>query len=326
MFLVHEKQKPRASSSDQEERGHRPDRENYTHIRSVGKGIRKLCRTRRLRTTPTALTGHATARRVTIVGMLLLPTACSHGPLSPASGLLPLANMPSLTRAICIDPTASTASAFSHDVRTLLASAVAQWAHTAEPSTQHETPGQPGLDLTVRTVSTTAFSSDETNLHVVVPSVPTLRQGRPDVLAPDFQKLNGVWQEQFATVKRARTAAAATAADGAKAIAGLPLDPKTHSGITACAAALAVTTPAGTDRAFLVASDLEDTEPPELAGSFGGAPLTLLQPCPSGSAARCKVLADAFTARMARLHSGRVMLVRPELADSVIPAWLGGSR
>jgi hypothetical protein len=75
-------------------------------------------------------------------------------------------------------------------------------------------------------------------------------------------------------------------------------------------------------RSFLIASDLDENVPAQLDGSFGGAPLVVIQSCPSGDAVRCNQLFTRFKDVMTQLRVGPVLLFRPEQAGPVIAQWV----
>jgi len=235
-----------------------------------------------------------------------------------------------LTLGACIDPTGSIVSSFAPAIRGDLARAVGSLAPPAGqlPTTADGggaiTQPQSGVNLTVRQVTTNSYSSTlgAYTRTVVVPPVPGLATSRPAPNVPDYLAQLRTWTTGYDTVAAARQAAGKAATAGAAAIAGMPLDRLGHSAISACIAGLLTTMPAGGTHSYLLASDLEENETPQLAGSFHGAPLTIIQTCDSGNAGYCQGLLDHFTGLMHQLDVGRITVSRPEMAAAAISQWI----
>ena len=229
---------------------------------------------------------------------------------------------PSRIRSVCLDTTGSTPREFSEKVRALLVSELRSWVPAGEPDSSGS-PATPGLDLRVRTVTAGAESGSDLSRHVVIDPVPELSPIPTDVGSDNYTAKLEQWNKDRDHVATKWTAAKMEADNAAQEIAQLPLGNPKASGIAACASTLALVTAAGPDRMFLIASDLEENAGSQLAGSFDQAPMTLLQPCPSGSLSRCRHLADTFSAQMRSLQAGPIDTVRSEQADQRIHSWLG---
>jgi hypothetical protein len=236
-----------------------------------------------------------------------------------------------VTAGICIDPTTSTVTSFPYAIRADVARAVRSVAETAVLPTTARGGGAisapaPGLDIAIRQVDTTSFSSAATRYAaaVSVPSVPGLNRSRPTPLSPNYASNLSSWSSAYQQVSAARKAAAAAAVRAARTIAAMPLD-RTNlslSGISACMSGLLLTAPGAGRHVYVLASDLEENVPSQLAGSFHGAPLLIVQACDSGDAAYCQGLLAHFSSEMRHLHVGPITMVRPEVAQQAIRDWM----
>jgi hypothetical protein len=249
--------------------------------------------------------------------------AAASGATSPATAL---------TLGACIDPTGSIVSSFAPAIRDDLAQAVAGLAPPAGTLPTNTLGGrgpvtapQPGVSLTVRQVDTDSFSSAPDPAYmrtVAIPAVPGLAEQRPSPGPEDYPKQLRNWTAGYQTVSAARQAARTAATSGAATIAGMSLDRLGHSAISACVSALLTTVPLGGSHSYLIASDLEENMSPQLAGSFAGAPLIIIQTCDTGDQAYCQGLLERFTQTMHRLGVGSITVVRPENALTAITQWI----
>lgn len=234
------------------------------------------------------------------------------------------------TLGACVDPTLSLIPDFATTIRADLASGLAALAPPGTPVATSAQPGrpvsppQPSVNLTVREVDTTSYSSTMTGYtrDVEVPAIPGLMVSRPAPGSAGYVSALKTWSQDYVTVTSARKAAASAAATASGTIASLPLDRAGDSAISACVSGLLVTVPAGGNHSYLLASDLEENIAPQLHGSFGGAPLYIVQACDDGNGNHCAALLDRFTREMRRLHVGQVISVRPEDAASAIANWI----
>lgn len=250
------------------------------------------------------------------------PSAATPAPVTVAA--LTLVDPPVASRAICLDPTGSTPAQFSRTVRELLARRVEAWVRPVDEARERDgLAGQAGLDLWVRTVATKSFSSNTAGLHLVVPGIAELPP-RPDTQSSEGLDEYQKWKRLRDTVRGQRVAAVDAAAAAARALRGLVLDTHTSSGITGCMSALASVVPPTPDRKFALASDLLDNQPMQSAGGFDGAPVQIIQACPSGEAAVCAAAAARFTDWLTKQGAAVPPVARPEVAEQVFAAWLGG--
>jgi hypothetical protein len=227
----------------------------------------------------------------------------------------------------CIDPTLSIVQSFAPAIRQDLAAAVGGLApRTGPPSTGRATAPLPAVSLLVRQVDTNSFSSSPGpyTASVAVPGVPGLTRARPGPSDPNYAADLNAWSEAAERIIDDRKAAASAAAGAGQAVAAMPLDqnPDSDSAISACVSALLVDVPSGGRHSYLLASDLEENEPTQLAGSFGGAPLTIVQTCDSGNVSTCQGLLQHFETLMHRLDVGPITVIRPEDASTDIGQWI----
>ncbi len=234
------------------------------------------------------------------------------------------------TLGACIDPTLSLIPSFATTIRTDLAQAVASLAPPATPVDTSAQPGQPvsppqaGVNLTVREVDTTSYSSTmgAFTRDVSVPPVPGLMVSRPQPGSSDYADRLRTWTQDYQTVTAARKLAATDAAGASSTIASLPIDRNGWSAISACVSALLGTVPPSGDHSYLLASDLQENIAPQLHGSFHGASLYIVQACDNGDGNFCAGLLDSFTKEMQKLDVGHVIAIRPEDAAQAIDSWI----
>ncbi len=234
------------------------------------------------------------------------------------------------TLGACIDSTLSLIPSFATTIRADLAQAVADLAPPATPVDTSAAPGQPvsppqaGVNLTVREVDTTSYSSTmgAFTRDVSVPPVPGLMVSRPQPGSSDYADRLRIWTRDYQMVTAARRLAATDAAGASRTIAALPLDRNGWSAISACVSALLVTVPPGGSHSYLLASDLQENIAPQLHGSFHGAPLYIVQACDNGDGNYCAGLLNSFTKEMQKLDVGQVIAIRPEDATQAIDSWI----
>ena len=235
-----------------------------------------------------------------------------------------------LTLGACVDPTLSLIPSFATTIRADLAQALASLAPSAQPVGTSAQSGQPvalpqaGVNLSVREVDTTSYSSTMPTFtrDVNVPPVRGLMVSRPQPGSSDYVDRLRTWTQDYQMVTADRRAAATAATAAASTIASLQLDRNGWSAISACVSALLVTVPPGGNHSFLLASDLEENIAPQLQGSFHGAPLYIVQACQSGNGNYCAELLNSFTKEMQRLDVGQVFVIRPEDATQAIDSWI----
>jgi hypothetical protein len=227
----------------------------------------------------------------------------------------------------CIDPTLSIVQSFALAIRQDLATALGDLApRTGPPATGSRTLPLPAMSLLVRQVDTTSFSSNPGpyTASVAVPGVPGLTSGQPNPSNADYASALNTWSDAARQVVDGRRAATAAAASADRAVAAMPLDqnPTSDSAITACVSALLVNAAPGGRHSYLLGSDLEENEAPQLDGSFGGAPLIIVQTCDSGDINTCHGLLQHFETLMHRLDVGPITVIRPEEAATDIAQWI----
>lgn len=238
-----------------------------------------------------------------------------------------------LEEGACIDPTTSTATSFAESVKSDLATAIGGLGPSGSVPTSVSGSGplslpQPSVGLTIRQVDTASLSTLQTPYTMTssIPGFLGLAAHEPAPGSANYSTTMADWSVQYGQVATSRTTTRTAARQASRAITALPLDdsPQSRSAISACVSGLLLTVPQTGRKTFLLASDLEENEAPQLAGSFDGSPLVIIQACDSGSASYCGGLLNHFIAEMRQLHVGPVTVVRPEDAALAITQWVRG--
>ena len=207
----------------------------------------------------------------------------------------------------CIDPSGSTVSTFSITARMFLAQTVDAWVSDQKVTTGGSS-ATVGLNLQLRQVLTNSFSSSAPSVTVAIPPVPGLKP-RLDVNDPNFTTDDPSWvaarKQNEILIADARQAAR----KGSRDIQTYRLLEQ-NSEITGCLSALAATVE-GAKRAFILASDLEQTEPAQVAGDLQGTDILVVQPC-GGNASECTALATSWRSALKGRGAGLVTFIRPE--------------
>jgi hypothetical protein len=218
---------------------------------------------------------------------------------------------------VCADATGSTSTTmpqFGPNIRAFVATAVRGWARRATSDLTTGTNAQPGLSLQMRWVNTDPLA-DMNALNVSVPPVDAL-VAEPDVTSSTFVADDQAWQTAAAKIKAdSRTGTEDTAKAAAKVKAFQWADG--NSGISGCISALIEDLPEG-HTALLVASDGEETEPPQVAGNLHDARVLWVMPCPSGNAKHCTDLQSSWKKLLTGLGAKSVKFVRPESANATL--------
>lgn len=224
----------------------------------------------------------------------------------------------------CFDATGSTSDIdpqFGPLMRADLASAVRGWAQPApadptgvRPVAPDGAMGQPGLNLQLRWVSTNPYG--DMNVRIVkVRPVPSLI-AEPSTSSSNFANDDSTWQSGARQVADIAKDAVADSAKAAGQISSYPW-PNGRSGISACISALIEDLPPGHD-VLVVASDGEETEPPQVAGNLHNARVLWVMPCPTGNAAHCTALQATWRAFLGKVGAGSVSFIRPESASATL--------
>jgi hypothetical protein len=239
---------------------------------------------------------------------------------SDAGGYAPTVPAPTRVRGVCIDPSASTIPDFAQSVRNLLADTVANWGPPPPAATTTTAlEPRPGLELELRSVATNSYGSQNPYTAVSIQGVPGLA-ARPDVRDPGFSEEDPVWGTARDEVVAGAQTADQEAREGADKIRAHPLETSQSSEIAGCVSALAETLPKGS-RGLVLASDLEQNEPPQVGGDLADTRVLVIQPC-GGDAARCAQLQDQWQRELSARGAPEVRFIRPERALSELPTFL----
>jgi hypothetical protein len=260
-------------------------------------------------------------------------TANSTASGSTGSGLPAELTAGQLEEGACIDPTTSTATSFAQSIKADLASAVASLGPAGSVPTSTSGSGalsqpQSAVSLWIRQVDTASLSTLQTPYTTTqnVPGYSGLAAHEPPPGSNNYASTMTAWSQQYGEVSDSRKAAQSAARKAAQAVTALPLDdsPQSRSAISACVSGLLLTVPKTGPRSFLIASDLQENEAPQLSGSFNGSSLVIIQACDSGSASYCDGNLAHFESEMKQLHVGTMTVVRPEDAGQAITQWVHG--
>jgi len=224
-----------------------------------------------------------------------------------------------------LDPTTSTSDQFARDILTSNSAAIASYIPAKPGRPQDGVSPVQGLELTIRLVSTAPLAYGTPFTRIEIPSVSGLGP-RPDMAAPGAMDPGGayeVWKSAEKTWSQEYDASVAAAQAGSKKVAAVDLSFKEWSGITGVMSALAAIAPADGDVSFAIASDLEETVPPQTTGAFHGKPLLVIQPNPTGDAAAADAAFASFSTWATGQGIGQITRVRPEVADAALRTWLG---
>jgi hypothetical protein len=258
-----------------------------------------------------------------VTGCSLISPPAVHPPAaapSVAGVYSPIVPAPTRVRGVCIDPSSSTVADFADSVRGILADTVANWGPPPPAATVTTAlDPRPGLELQLRTVATNSYGTQNPHTTVSIQAVPGLA-ARPDVQDPGFSQEDPVWGKSRDEVVAGAQVAGQEARHGAEAIRVHPLDTSQSSEIAGCVSALAQTLPEG-PRRLLLASDLEQNEPPQVSGDLADTRVLVIQPC-AGDAARCAALKDQWERELTARGAPEVRFVRPEQALTELPAFL----
>lgn len=235
-------------------------------------------------------------------------------PQQGADGLTPQPAPEGKSIGLCIDPTASTDKAFA---KATLASAINAVKHyvPVKPATPKDgVTAVPGLDLTVRLVSTRPLAYGQPYLNIQIPAVVGLPP-RPDMTALGaldpggpylaWKKSEVQWMSDFQEAKDAVSSAI-------KSLGEIDLSNAGRSGVRECAAALVSVAPKYANATLIVASDLGDNSFTGAKPNFDGKPLILIQPCADGNAKKCSGLRNDFIAWTSGHGAGQTTVTRPE--------------
>lgn len=221
---------------------------------------------------------------------------------------------------VCIDPTTSTDKAFAQSILTTTTAAVEHYLPTKSHETKAGVPGVPGLDLTIRLVSTRPLAYGQPYVNIQIPPVPGL-PSRPDMTAPgaldpggpylDWKKSEQRWSVEY-------DVAAKATATAVKQLREVDLSNPSYSGVRECVAAVVSVPPKYADATLVVASDLEDNSYTGATPKFDAKPIILIQPCPDGDAKKCSRLKDDFTAWAGASGAGTTTTARAEDAPNTL--------
>jgi hypothetical protein len=198
-----------------------------------------------------------------------------------------------VSKGVVLDSTTSTDSRFCESVRDCLVSEVSNWGGASDNNLSDGAPEIPALSLWVFPVGDNPVASySSTYIHVSLPSVTAL--GARPTLADD-DTLDSVHEWNLDKDRYAGELAAwQSARDNAVAeLQAFDIYTYQWSGVLSTLAAVSSVVEPGAD--ILLASDLENNQDAQVAGSLQGSKVYALQPTPSGDMAYADELYAATT-------------------------------
>jgi len=262
--------------------------------------------------------------------LALLFSACglASPPPPPLTAASPVAvasivSAPTYNEGFCIDPTASTVATFSEGIKQELVNVLSGWEGGVQRPNPAGSPGVPGLNLEVRQVLTDSYSSGDPYVQVSIPAVPALLP-EPNVNSANFVAQDIAWQSAKQEVRSAEASARSAAQQAASAVGAMTLQsyPDVLSEIAGCVSALAETVP-DTNRSLILASDLEQNEPPQFAGQLSNTRVLIIQAC-DGEAASCSGWQTIWQSLLNSEGAQNLGFIRPEQASAVLPNFMKG--
>lgn len=235
-------------------------------------------------------------------------------PQEGTGGLTPQPAPEGKSIGLCLDPTASTDKAFARATLASAINAVKNYLPVKPATTKDGVTAVPGLDLTVRLVSTRPLAYGQPYLNIQVPAVVGLPP-RPDMTAPGALDPGGpylAWKKSEVEWTSDFQAAQEAVGSAIERLGGIDLSNPGRSGVRECAAALVSVAPEYANATLIVASDLGDNSFTGAKPNFDGKPLILIQPCADGNARHCSDLQNDFIAWTSNHGAGQTTITRPE--------------
>lgn len=244
--------------------------------------------------------------------------------VAPQSSALAL-SAPVAPRTIlfAIDPTTSTASGFAGSLRSDVIADVTGYVPPLPMKAQQEAgvAAIPGLHLTVNLVSSTPAKTGEPSWSVSIPAVDGLPP-QPSISASAL-KIGGAldqWSSLQATWLKQYQTALATAAAAAQTLTGIDLSNPTNSSITGALEELTQMAQSDPSATYVIGSDLLDNQATQSGSSLAGAPIDVIQACPSGSLQTCDATFSSFAAWAKANHAGTITRVDPADGAAMLAA------
>lgn len=217
---------------------------------------------------------------------------------------------------VCIDGTSSSAAHYATDFKAQVAAAVSGWVAAPPASPSAGVPGQPGLHLVLRSVTTQSYSTDDKSVHETIPAVPAIAP-QPTPTRSDYNDALRSWLDGKPAWERKANAAVAQARKVAGEVRGYRVARHTYSGIWSClsGAASELGDVQGGRMRLVVLSDMENNE--AIVGlSLARAHVLLVTVCPSHASTGCP---RRFAKARSLLLKHGASSVREISADAVTP-------
>jgi hypothetical protein len=257
-----------------------------------------------------------------VVGALTGAPASTTGGVAPAVGSAAAASAtagPTDQVGTCDDGTSSSAAYYATRFKAQVAAAVTDWAAAPPMNPSGGVPGQPGLHLVFRSVTTTSISTDNSSVNDTIPAVAAIAP-EPLPTGTDYNEKLRSWLAAKPGWKQQASAAVAKARAVAGEVRAYQVVRRTNSGIYSClsGAAAELGQVPGKDIRLTLTSDLENNEP--IVGlSLGGARVQLVTVCPTDESTSCP---QRFAAARSLLLKHGASRVEEISADALTPQTL----
>jgi hypothetical protein len=239
------------------------------------------------------------------------------GAVTPAA-VTPAAE-PVVPAGICADGTSSSAAFYATRFTAQLAAAAGSWLAAPPANPSAGGPGQPGLHLVYRSVTTTSISTDGPSVNDTIPGV-TAIAAEPTPADPNYNDDLRAWLDAQPGWHRQAAAATAKARTVAAEIRGYQVARGTYSAIYSClsGAVAELGQVPGPSVRLVTISDFQNNEP--IVGlSLGGARVLMVEICPADASTGCP---QRFAAARSLLLAHGASQVSQLSADALTPSAL----
>lgn len=204
-------------------------------------------------------------------------------PVGSAAG----AAEPTVQAGICVDGTGSLAAYYATRFKEQVAAAVSGWAAVPPANPSGGVPGQPGLHLVLRSVTTSSYSDDGTSVSDTIPPVPAIAP-EPGPGDANYNDDLRAWLAAKPGWQRQATAAVTKARAVAGEVRSYPVARNTYSAIYSClsGAARELGQVPGASMRLVIMSDFQNNEP-VVSLSLSAARVLLVTVCSSYDSTSC---------------------------------------
>jgi hypothetical protein len=262
----------------------------------------------------TAITGCGAVNALTDT-----PATQAGAPVPATSAAVASAAEPTDQAGNCVDGTGSSAPSYATKFKAQLATAVSDWAAAPPANPAGGVPGQPGLHLVLRSVTTASVSTDNSSVDGTIPAVAAIA-AEPAPTDPQYNDDLRAWLGAKPGWRRQAATAVAQARKVGGAVRAYQVVRKTNSGVYSClsGAASELGQVPGNVMRLVVMSDLENNE--AIVGlSLRSARVLLVTVCPTDESTGCPA---RFAAARSLLLNHGASQVEEISADALTPQTL----